>query len=280
MRKKAWVEQAAMSKRQPWRVAAIGVLLGAAVWLSVVEPRQAWADRPFIATDRADPVEKGQTRFEMGVLYQQFSSNEHLSTLLIELTNGMLNDLDFEVEVPILFMQANSPAENGLGDVTLKAKVRWLRAREGRPVSLATELMVKLPTCNKDKLSEFDPVCTGETDVGFIGIASKSFHSVDVHLNVGYTIIGNTPSTDPPLRDTLNYSLGFEYPVPSLPLNVTAEIAGHTISDPTESIQPLVVLFGLSYRARELLVFDLGLVKGLTNSSPDFALTGGVTYQF
>lgn len=269
-----------MSNRRRWGMAAIGVLLGTVVWLLLALPRQAWADRPFIATDRADPVEKGQTRFEMGVLYQQFSSNEHLSALMIELTNGMLNDLDFEVEVPVLFLQSGNAGENGLGDVILKTKVRWLRAREGRPVVLATELMVKLPTCNKNTLSQFNPACTGETDVGFIGIASKSFHSVDVHLNVGYTFVGNPPSPAPPLRDTLSYSLGFEYPVPTLPLNVTAEIAGHTSSDPMESIQPLSVLFSVSYRARESLLFDVGVVKGLTSSSPDFALTGGVTYRF
>ena len=82
------------------------------------------------------------------------------------------------------------------------------------------------------------------------------------------------------LRDTLNYSLGFEYPIPSLPFNATAEIAGHTISDPNESIQPLLALFGFSYRAKEALVFDMGVVKGLTSSSPNFGITAGMTYDF
>ncbi|HTP42778.1 MAG TPA: transporter [Nitrospiria bacterium] len=251
-------------------------------------PASAWADRPFLATDRADPVEKGLTELEAGFLYQQFSSNNNLSMMLLELTNGILNDLDFEVEVPILFLQSGNSAENGLGDVNLKAKARLLRAREGRPVTLAAEMTVKLPTCNKDRLSTFNPSCTGKTDLGLTGIASKSFQSVTVHLNVGYTFVGGNTVVSPsstqtrPLRNTVNYSLAMEYPVPALlpGLEFAGEVAGHTSSDPNESVWPLTGELAATYAFNQVVTADAEMDLGLTNSAPVFAVGAGVSFHF
>ncbi len=267
------------------------VLLGMTVaWLGVelVEPPSGWAARPFLATERADPIEKGQTVLETGFLYQQFSSNDHLSMLLLELTDGILNDLDFELEVPVLFFQSGSAGENGLGDVNLKLKARLLHAREGRPVTLSAQFNVKLPTCNKDRLSAFNSSCTGKTDLGVAGIASKTFRSVTVHLNFGYTMVGgDTAVGSPPvstrsLRDTLNYSLAFEYLLPQLPLTLSAEISGHTSSDPNDSLHPLTGLVAASYHPNEMVSFDLGAGRGLTNTSstPAFVISVGMVTRF
>ncbi|HUJ79528.1 MAG TPA: transporter [Nitrospiria bacterium] len=247
----------------------------------------AWADRPFFVTDRADPVDKGQTRLETGYLYQQFSSSDNLSMLLLELTDGILNDLDFEVEVPVLFLQSGNSGENGLGDVNLKAKARLLHAREGRPVTLSAELTVKLPTCNKDRLAAFNPSCTGKTDLGVTGIASKQFHSVMIHLNVGYTIVGGdavVPSTTQTrsLRDTVSYSLAMEYPVVAVsPLfELEAEIAGHTSADPADSIFPLTGLLAATYTFTHVVEADLEIGTGLTNTAPRLIAGAGATIHF
>jgi Putative MetA-pathway of phenol degradation len=259
------------------------VCLGVALAL----PEPGWADRPFLATERADPVDKGQTVLEAGFLYQQFSSSDHLSMLQLELTDGILNDLDFEVEVPILFLQSGTAGENGLGDVNLKAKARLLHAREGRPVTLAVQFNVKLPTCNKDRLVTFNPSCTGKTDLGVTGIASKAFRSVAVHLNFGYTIVGgdavvpNTTQTRS-LRDTLNYSLAVEYAVVAVSpqLQIMAELAGHTSADPTDSIFPLAGLIAATYTLNQVVSMDVGFGKGLTSSAPRFIASVGATIHF
>jgi hypothetical protein len=265
----------------PWLMAAcLGGVLGL--------PAPARADRPFLATDRADPVEKGLTELEGGFLYQQFSSSNNLSMLMLELTNGILNDLDFEVEVPILFLQSGNSAENGLGDVNLKAKARLLRAREGRPVTLSMELTVKLPTCNKDRLSAFNPSCTGKTDLGLTGIASKTFQSVTVHLNAGYTIVGGDTVVSPSstetrsLRNTVNYSLAIEYPVPALlpGLEFSGEVAGHTSSDPYESTWPLTGELAATYTFNPVVTADVETGMGLTNSAPVFVVGAGATIHF
>jgi len=256
--------------------------------LELTLPAPGWADRPFLATDRADPVEKGQTVLETGFLYQQYLSNGRLSMLQLELTDGIINDLDFEVEVPVLFLQSGDSGENGLGDVNLKAKARLLHAREGRPVTLALQLNVKLPTCNQDRLSTFNPSCTGKTDVGMTGIASKTFHSVTVHLNFGYTFVGgdvavSTSSTyTRALRNTLNYSVAIEWPVPAVSpqFKITAEVAGHTSSDPADSIFPLAGDIGATYTLNQVVTIDAELGKGLTSSAPRLIAGAGVTINF
>jgi hypothetical protein len=256
--------------------------------LELTLPAPGWADRPFLATDRADPVEKGQTELEAGFLYQQYLSNGRLSMLQLELTDGILNDLDFEVEVPILFLQSGNSAENGLGDVNLKAKARLLHAREGRPVTLGVELKVKLPTCNQDRLSTFNPSCTGKTDVGMIGLASKTYRSVTVHLNFGYTFVGgdvtvSTPTTySRALRNTLNYSVAIEWPVTAVSpqFSLTAEVAGQTSSDPADSIFPLVGDIGATYTFNQVVTIDAELGKGLTSSAPRLIAGAGATIHF
>jgi hypothetical protein len=153
-----------------------------------------------------------------------------------------------------------------------------LRAREGRPVSLATQFIVKLPTCNKDKLSEYNPSCTGKTDLGILGIASKSFRSVDVHLNVGYTVVGDPAGIS--LRDTVSYSLGFDYTLPASPFRLLAEVSGQTSSNPADSIHPLTGLLAASYAVNPLLVFDAGIGRGLTSSSAQVVASAGLTLRF
>ncbi|MBI3622095.1 MAG: transporter [Nitrospirae bacterium] len=261
-----------------------------AAWfgLGLMAPAFSWAARPFLSTERADPIEKGQSVLESGFLYQQFTSNDHLSMLLFELTDGILNDLDFKVDVPVLFFQSGSAGENGLGDVNLKLKARLLRAREGRPVTLATQLHVKLPTCNKDRLASYNPSCTGKTDLGITGIASKTYRSVTVHLNFGYTMVGgdtaagSPPTGTRPLRDTLNYSLAFEYLLSQLPLTLSAELSGHTSSDPGDSINPLTALAAATYHPNQAVSLDLGVGRGVTNAgtSPAFAISAGMVLRF
>ena len=252
-----------------WGIVATGGML--------IEPTASIAARPFLTTEEADPVEKGQSRFELGIHFQRFSLDDLLTVMQLEVTNGMLNDLDFEVELPILFLQSGGSGQNGLGDVKLKAKVRVVRAREGRPVSLAVQVIVKLPTCD-DKNTR--PACTGKTDVGLLAIASKSFRSVDVHLNVGYTFIATPSSPAAELRDTVNYALGFDYPLESIPMHLYAEVTGQTSSDTSEANHPLSVFAGMDYEVLEGLAFDFGLEVGLTSPRPQIGASGGLTYLF
>ena len=56
--------------------------------------------RPFLNTESAVPVERGKSRLELGARFERFKNDESGYALLAELTYGIINNLDFEVEFP------------------------------------------------------------------------------------------------------------------------------------------------------------------------------------
>ena len=49
---------------------------------------------------------------------------------LAELTYGIINNLDFEVELPYRFLRVEGAGdEDGLGDLKLKSKIRFIKGR-------------------------------------------------------------------------------------------------------------------------------------------------------
>ena len=235
----------------------------------------AFAVRPFFITEYAVPVERGGSRLEIGLTYKRLSPNHRTYQLLSELTQGIINNLDFEIEVPYI-VSSGVPSSDGIGDISLKSKLRFLKGREANPLSLSGQLLIKFPACDEDKgLSE---ECTGEADVGVLGIASKEFHPVIVHLNLGYILIGNPGNQD--FRDVFRYSLAFDYLTALESLRLIAEFAGETQRDPNESADPVALQFGALMGVGAGIAFDGSFGFGLTRASPDFFINSGLTYRF
>ena len=244
-------------------------------------PTPLYASRPFLATEKAAPIERGTSRLEMGYEYARISGTDVRQTVLFELTHGLLNNLDFEVEVPTVFVDRNNSSQAGLGDLRQKSKVRFLKGREANPLSLAGQLVIKFPTCDRDKvsISSLNPACTGEVDVGLLGIASKIFSPITVHLNLGYTFVGNPPGEA--LEDVLSYDLAFEYDTPLHGLTLLTELMGEINQNIQYSGQdPLAFLYGAAYEVVPNLNVDGAFSAGLTEGSPDYTFTVGLSYYF
>lgn len=244
-------------------------------------PSSLYASRPFLATEKATPIERGISRLEMGYEYARVSGAEYRQIVLLELTHGLLNNMDFEVEVPTIFVNQSDNSQAGLGDLRLKSKIRFLKGREANPLSLSGQLSIKFPTCDRDKgvIERLNPACTGEVDVGLLGIASKSFAPVTVHLNLGYTFVGNPPTG--PLDDIFLYDLAFEYDTPLSGLALNAELTGEINQNIRYSGQdPLAFLYGAAYEVVPNLNIDGAFSAGLTEGSPDYTLTVGLSYYF
>ncbi len=250
-------------------------------------PTPLYASRPFLATESAVPIERGTSRLEMGYEYARISESDNRQTVLFELTHGLLNNLDFEVEVPVIFADKNSNSDAGLGDLRLKSKLRFLKGREANPLSLSGQLVIKFPTCDKDKSAisglnppgGLTPGCTGETDVGLVGIASKTFTPATVHLNLGYTFVGN-PSGGT-LDDVFSYDLAFEYDTTLHGLTLMAELMGEINRNiPYSGQDPLAFLYGAAYEVVPNLNVDGAFSAGLTEGSPDYTFTVGLSYYF
>jgi hypothetical protein len=251
------------------------------LWLLLFWPATLYASRPFLATEKAAPIERGTSRLEIGYEYARFSGTDDRQTVLFELTHGLLNNLDFEVEVPTIFADHNNNSQAGLGDLRLKSKIRFLKGREANPLSLSGQLVIKFPTCDEDKtaIAGLTPACTGETDVGLVGIASKEFSPVNVHLNLGYTFVGNPPGGS--LDDFFLYDLGFEYQTPVTGLTLLFELMGEANRKvPYSGQDPLAFLYGATYEVVPNLGIDGAFSVGFTEGSPDYTLTVGLTYYF
>lgn len=240
--------------------------------LLISDPAQAIL-RPFLTTESAVPLDRGQTKLETGLRYERFSSSEKIYSFNAELTTGIINNLEFLVDVPLIFKRKEADNTEGLGDLTMKAKLRFLKGREATPASIAGQLIIKFPSGDRDR-----GLGTGEADVGLQLLASEEFPLITVHLNLGYTFIGNPPGRE--FRDILNYSLAFEYEALPNTLKLVGELTGHRQEDPATSGDPLSLLAGIAHRLDKKIVVDAGLAVGLTPRSPDYTFNVGMTYNF
>jgi hypothetical protein len=242
----------------------------------------ASAERPFIGTERATTIEHGAARLDFGVEASRFSERTTRYTVKTELTSGILTNLNFRVEAPYLFVTGMGGGTRGhVGDVVLRPKLQLLKGREANPLSLAGELILKFPSCNETVVvskPEVLPGCTGEADVGFLAIATKEFHPVTVHLNLGYTFVGNAPGQG--FDDVVSYSLAFEY-VTILPaVSVVTEVWGETSRAPGAYGDILDLLLGVTYLLNRRVVLDSSLAVGLSSPAPDYTAGIGVSYRF
>lgn len=267
-------------------MAARALFYGLVFFLVLIQSHPAFALLPYIASETAVTVDRGKSRLDLSAQVDRWSGFLYTYALKAELTSGLINNLDFSVDVPYLFRnEKNAPDESGLGDLTLKAKVRFIKGREATPVSIAGQLMVKFPSCDRSKALSQE--CTGEPDVGIRAIASKEFFPVTVHLNLGYVFIGNPPNTK--LDDILTYSLAFDYLTVADYFHVVGELAGETNRYPkstagpltkSTSANPLAGLIGLLYDVDLNKVLSLSGSFGLTKASPDYSLSVGFRYLF
>lgn len=241
----------------------------------------AHASRPYLSTESAVPIERGKSRLELGFFNERSDSKISGYALMGELTSGLINNLDFEVEVPYRFLRVTNERdgledEDGLGDLKLKFKIRFIKGRVANPLSLSGQLIVKFPTCDKEKALARD--CTEEPDVGLLAIASKEFFPVLVHLNVGYTFVGNPDGVT--LDDAYNYSLAFDLQTAYEPVRVVSELAGETSRHPEADSDLLALLLGVIYGVDLNKFVDLAFSIGLTEETPDYTLTLGFSYYF
>jgi hypothetical protein len=257
------------------------ILIGLIALISLVSASPALALRPYLATESAVPIDRGKSRLELGILDNRINTHVDQVYLMGGLTYGVINNLDFEVDFPYIFLQNDRRKdEDGIGDIKLKTKVRFVRGHEANPLSLAGELVVKIPSCNdkKNQGSGLSQECTGEPDVELTGIASKEFFPVTVHLNIGYIFVGNPPDRN--LDDVFRYSLAFDIQTVRDAVRIVAELAGENNRDPNASSDLLSILGGVILVISPSASLDVAIGKGLTEETSDYNFTGGVSLFF
>lgn len=236
--------------------------------------KTASAERPFLLTERAVPLERGNYKLETGLVLNRFSSDTRDANLLIDVRYGLIQNLELDLLLPYLFREADGEHENQIGDVLLRAKVRFLKGREANPLSISGQLFIRMPSAGHDRFLG----TTGEPDLGVVAIASKEFTPVTAHINFGYIFIGNPPLGD--LPDQILYALGLELQTIEEPLSLIGEISGSTEIGSSASRGILTLIGGINYKFEKTVSADASVGFGLTDDSPDYLVNFGFTYLF
>lgn len=235
---------------------------------ALLYPVLSQAGRP-LATEDAGTVEARTFELELGGSYTRERNDDREVGTGFVLAFGTTARSQVEVEVPFLILwPVEGMDEEGFGDIVLRGKYRFFD--EG-PLWPAPGLMleIKFPTG-----SERRGLGTDAADVALTALATKTLGPLVAHLNLSYTFIGKSEEDD-----VFTYALAVELPVTER-FKLVSELVGETNADPSTKTHQLGVLFGATYALKTGIVLDGALNIGLTNASPDYQVTAGITLSF
>jgi hypothetical protein len=232
----------------------------------------ALAQRPFLVTEQALPVDKGRYLIQSGISLDRHSTSRQITTLELDVRHSPLYDLEVGIQVPYLFAEEGDSHENQMGDLPLRTKVRFLRGRAANPLSIAGQILIKIPSAGRDDFLK----TTGEADVGLFGLASKVFDSLNAHVNLGYVFVGNPAGGEK--ADELRYALGLEVKTLNPFFFWIGELIGSAqVGSPTSN-GPWSVMGGIRYQAEDAVTLDASAAVGITREAPDFSVSLGMVY--
>jgi hypothetical protein len=148
----------------------------------------------------------------------------------------------------------------GLGDTNLVLKRAFLVDDAS---AFGLEFGAKLPTAK-------DSIGSGSADYSVNGIFSQDIGKLHIDLNLNFTKLGGVDSGTSRMQTGLSSS--FSLPV-SDQWGANLEWSGTRRSGVASTAQ---LLGALTYSPSKRLTIDFGLIRGLTNASPDWSLFTGV----
>jgi len=167
---------------------------------------------------------------------------------------------------------AATVSNGGIGDVLLKGSY-YVLEETAQPFNLSVVAKIKFPTASHSR-----NLGTGKFDEGFGAEASKQIlKNWTLFSDAYYTILG-TPAGADTFRNQFAFDIGAGYQIIS-PLNLslffeqkTAIVAGTSA--------PRDVSLNAEYQlTHDFRLFGTALA-GLSDGSPDYGLTAGVSYRF
>ena len=234
-------------------------------------PSVAGAERPFVATERATPVEPSRLFVEGHFAFDQQNEDRYFSGLTAGIRYGLLYETEVSAHLPYLYAEANGESDHHLGDLLLGAKFRLIRGRAANPLSVATRITLKVPSAGEQSLLG----ATGEADIGLFAIASKTFAPISAHANLGYVFNGNPVGSEK--KDQFHYALAVEYPAETF-FTLFGELLGNVQVGDSLTTGPWSLGAGASYAMDETTKIDGSVAVGLTDDAPEFSVRVGMTY--
>jgi hypothetical protein len=244
-------------------------VLSMVILFLLILPGAGVAGRP-LSTDDAGTTEKSHLEIESGFEYTKQTDDEYSWSACLKY--GILEKWDIGIEVPYQFIEpAAGDNVNGICDIIFSTKYNILNAAEDFS-ALALAFSVKTKSGNKDK-----GLGTGKLDYSLTAILTEELDRVIAHLNLGYTYVG--VSEDQGHDDVLAYALALEYPCNDR-LNLVAELSGETNFQGDFNQSLFAALTGFNYAFSQNITFDWGTGWGISEASPDYLITSGLTLAF
>src|SRR4030067_2089450 len=238
----------------------------------------AFAHRP-LTTHSAYPEKVHRVKLETGLRSMNFPHGDESYNLDVEVNYGIINNLDVGVEVPSVFWRPDSGDDvDTVGDMVVKSRLLFLKGREGNPISLTIHPFFKVPTPESDEDVLKSGLSTGETDFGFVFIATREMSPLlSAHMNLGYTFI-NKPDWGKDYENVFSFKVAVEYSADD-EIEIVGEVNSETNKDPQDH-DLFSILLGARYTMMEGVLLDAGFSAGISDASPDSTATVGLTMDF
>jgi hypothetical protein len=191
-----------------------------AATLLLLSAGSAFASQP-LETETARLLPQGVFKIELtGEFQSSREGTERAFPLVFEY--GLTPRTELTVE-PVFGTSINpkrGPSASGAGDIEVTL-THLLLPEEGAMPAFAVAGEIKLPTAGNRQIG------TGKTDGTVWAIASKRFGRLDVHGNLGYTVIGKPAGTH--LKNIIDYAIAEEFHF-SPRYDIVGEFLGNTSS--------------------------------------------------
>lgn len=241
------------------------ILATALAACSTVPGSQAPAtpQRPTLSSDTST-TPGGLLELEAGVVRDSTVSFDSPLTLKY----GATDETELSAGIaPYRRVDLGATDERGPGDVVFALRHRFREATEER-ASLAVQALVKIPTAD-------DPILgTGEVDAAIAAIAAQSF---DRFSGVAYYSIGALGDPDGPADVIHNAAIALGTPL-SDQYGLFGEVAAILV--PSTDTENIFTTLGATYSPNPSLVFDAGVVLGLSDEATDWQALIGLTKNF
>lgn len=253
----------------PGLAAGLAVLVVAAplhLAAQSVDPHAVQPERPTVAT-HAGTVAPGWLEIETGLELDRLPNGANAAGVPTVLKLGVVRRVQLGIGLPLV---APTGAALGAGDVTVGIKWRLLE-NAGPLGEFAVLPTLKLPTG-----SESAGRGTGTTDVSLLLISSHASGAVAMDLNAGITRRSGDGTAAP--RTATVWTASFGFPVRGRLAGV-GELYGYPrTTGPAGSADIVALLGGPTWKARDWLVFDAGVIVPVTGPQPK-ALYAGLTWN-
>ena len=262
------------------------------ILLSPVAP--AFGAHPLF-TDGTITQGKGKTQIEMSYQYESDNDNgikSETSKPQIQLTYGILENLDAIVTVPYLFVRQTqgelTTNNDGIGDITLALKWRFY-GEKGKGLQFAIKPAITLPTGNEQMglgngqassgipfITNFDKQSYGIT---FLTSFEREEWIATISLGYQYNQYGLQSDRDAYRQDIWLAGLSGQYEIVEK-VWLVGEVVVQSNPNATSSTPPAFINGGIIYELTKNIDLDGGYKYGLNKPAVDYSISGAVTVRF